>query len=49
MTRQHLWTTATVLGILVLAGPVVAGQASALDTSEASAFMGAWVVSIEGR
>ena len=49
MTRQHLWTAATVLGVLLLAGPAVAGQASALDSSEASAFMGAWVVSIEGR
>ena len=47
MTRQHVWTAATVLGVLLLAGPTVTGQASMLDASEASAFMGTWVVSME--
>ena len=40
MTRQQLWTLATVLSVLLLAGPAAAGQASMLDASEASAFMG---------
>ena len=47
MTRRHLWTTATVLGGLLLAGPATAGQASMLDASEASAFMGTWVIAME--
>ncbi len=47
MTRQQLWTAATVLGVLLVAGPATAGQASMLDSSAASAFMGTWVVSME--
>ena len=47
MTRQQLWTAATVLGVLLLAGPTAAGQASMLDASEASAFMGTWVITME--
>ncbi len=47
MTRQHVWTAATVLGGLLLAGPAAAGQASMLDATEASAFMGAWVIAME--
>ena len=47
MTRQHLWTAAAVLGVLLLAGPAAAGQASMLNSSEASAFMGVWVISFE--
>ena len=47
MTRQHVWTAATVLGVLLLAGPAVAGRASMLDASEASAFMGTWVIAME--
>ena len=47
MTRQHVWTAATVLGVLLLAGPAAAGQASMLDASEASAFMGTWVIAME--
>ncbi len=47
MARQHVWTAATVLAVLVLAGPAAAGQASMLDASEASAFMGTWVIAME--
>ena len=47
MTRQHLWTAAAVVGVLLLAGPVAAGQASMLNSSEASAFMGVWEISFE--
>ena len=47
MTRQDVFTAATVLGVLLLAGPATAGQASTLDASEASAFMGTWVISME--
>ena len=47
MTRQYVWTAATVLGVLLLAGPAAAGQASMLDASEASAFMGTWVIAME--
>ena len=47
MTRQHLWTAAVVLGVLLLAGPAAAGQASMLNSSEANAFMGVWVISFE--
>ena len=47
MTRQQLWTAATVVGVLLLAGPTAAGQASMLDVSEASAFMGTWVITME--
>ena len=47
MTRRYLWTAAAVLGALLLAGPAAAGQASMLNSSEASAFMGVWVISFE--
>lgn len=47
MTRQQLWTLATVLSVLLLAGPAAAGQASMLDSSEATAFMGSWVITME--
>ena len=48
MTRQQLSTAAVVVvGVLLLAGPAAAGQASMLDSSEASAFMGTWVISME--
>ena len=47
MTRQRVWTAAMVLGGLLLAGPTVAGQASMLDASEATAFLGTWVISME--
>ena len=47
MTRQHLWPAAAVLGVLLLAGPAAAGQAFMLNSSEASAFMGVWVISFE--
>lgn len=47
MTRRHAWTAATVLGVMLLAGPAVFGQASDLDSSEATAFMGTWVIALE--
>ena len=47
MTRQDLSTAAAVLGVLLLAGPASAGQVSMLDSSEASAFMGTWVITME--
>ena len=46
MTRQDL-STAAVLGVLLLAGPASAGQVSMLDSSEASAFLGTWVITLE--
>ncbi len=47
MTRQQLSTAAAMLGVLLVAGPAAAGQASMLNSSEASAFMGTWVISLE--
>ena len=47
MTRQYVWTAATVLGVLLLGGPTAAGQASMLDAAEASAFIGTWVSTME--
>ena len=47
MTRQHLSTAPAVLGVLLLAGSASAGQASMLDSSEASAFMGTWGISMK--
>ena len=38
---------AAVLGVVLAAGPVAAGQASSLDAAEAGAFMGTWVLSME--
>ena len=47
MTRRHLWTVAAIFAVLLLAGPAEAGQASMLDSSEVSAFMGTWAVVTE--
>ena len=48
MTRYQLSTAAAVLGLLLLGRPAAgAGQASMLDASEASAFMGTWTVTME--
>ncbi|MDP6582726.1 MAG: hypothetical protein QF681_18895 [Vicinamibacterales bacterium] len=47
MRRRQLSTAAAVLGVLLLAGPAAAGQASMLDSSDASAFMGTWVIAVE--
>jgi len=47
MAKQHVWTAAAMLGVLLLAGPAAAGQASMLEASEASAFMGTWVIAME--
>ena len=47
MTRQHGFTAAMALSVLLLTGPAVAGQASMLDASEAPAFMGTWVIAME--
>jgi hypothetical protein len=47
MTRQQLWAAAMVAGVLLVAGPAAASQASMLDSSEASAFMGTWVITME--
>ena len=47
MTRQHGFTAAMALSALLLTGPAGAGQASMLDASEASGFMGTWVISME--
>src|SRR5215471_20802346 len=41
MTRQRLWTT--MAAVVLLVGPVAGRQGSALDSSQASAFMGTWV------
>ena len=47
MTKQHAFTAAMALSVLLLTGPAVAGQASMLDASEATAFMGTWVIAME--
>ena len=47
MTKQHVFTAAMALSVLLLAGPAGAGQASMLDASEASGFMGTWVIGME--
>jgi hypothetical protein len=47
MMRQQLSTAVTVLGVLLLAALAAAGQASGVDASEASAFMGTWTVTME--
>jgi len=47
MMKRHVWTAVMAAGMLLLAGTATAGQASMLDSSEASAFMGAWVISME--
>ena len=48
MTRRQLSTAGAVLGVLLLAGPAAAaGQASMLNSSKASAFMGAWTVTMK--
>ena len=43
-TRQRLWT---MVAVLLVAGPAPGWQASTLDSSEASAFMGTWVIAME--
>ena len=47
MRRQCVRTAALVLSVLLLAGPVAAGQASMLDAPEATAFMGTWIIAME--
>ena len=47
MTKQHAFTAAMALSVLLLTGPAAAGQASMLDSSEATAFMGTWVIAME--
>ena len=44
MITRGLWTMAVVLA---LAGPGWGGQGSKLDSSQASAFMGTWVIAME--
>ena len=46
MTKQQR-LTAAVFGVVLLAGTAAAGQASMLDSSEASAFMGTWHIGME--
>ena len=47
MTKQHVFTAAMALSVVLLTGPAVAGQASMLDASEATGFMGTWVIGME--
>lgn len=47
MTKRLSVTAVAVLGVMLMASPVVTGQASPLDSSEASAFMGTWVLTME--
>ena len=47
LTSQQLSAMAAVVGVLLLAGPPAAGQASMLDSSAARGFMGIWVISME--
>ena len=48
MTRRRLSTAVALrLGVLLLAGPPVAGQAPRLDSSEARAFTGTWTVTMK--
>ena len=47
MTKRLSVTAVVVLGVMLMASPVVTGQASSLDSSEASAFMGTWVLTME--
>ena len=47
MTKRLSVTAVVVLGVMLMASPVVTGQASPLDSSEASAFMGTWVLTME--
>lgn len=47
MTKRLSVTAVAVLGVMLMASPVVTGQASSLDSSEASAFMGTWVLTME--
>lgn len=47
MTGRRLLTAATALGAMLVTGPALAGQASDLDSSEATAFMGTWGISLE--
>ena len=47
MTKRLSVTAVVTLGVMLMASPVVTGQASSLDSSEASAFMGTWVLTME--
>ena len=47
MTKRLSVTAVAVLGVMLMASPVVTGQASPLDSSEASAFMGTLVLTME--
>ena len=47
MTKRLSVTAVVTLGVMLMASPVVTGQASPLDSSEASAFMGTWVLTME--
>ena len=47
MTKRLSVTAVVVLGVMLMVSPVVTGQASSLDSSEASAFMGTWVLTME--
>jgi len=47
MMRPLGFTTATLLSLFLLAGATVTAQPSTLDASEARAFIGAWVISME--
>ena len=47
MTKWRVFTAAMAVSVLLLTGPAVAGQASMLDASEASGFMGTWVIGME--
>ena len=47
MTKRLSVTAVVVLAVMLMVSPVVTGQASSLDSSEASAFMGTWVLTME--
>lgn len=45
--RRQGGMAAALLGVMLLSVPVAAGQASSLDSAEAAAFMGTWVLTME--
>ncbi|MDG2040032.1 MAG: hypothetical protein P8J30_06070 [Ilumatobacter sp.] len=45
--KRQYGMAAALLGVMLAVGPVAAGQASSLDASEAGAFMGTWVLTME--
>lgn len=47
MTKRLSVTAVVVLAVMLMVSPAVTGQASSLDSSEASAFMGTWVLTME--